>query len=288
MVAAEVLVPAQETPKFDVMCDVPAQMWEGVNAKVETFLASPRSAGLVEHLANLAQVNPAVRDQLRQRAEVVAALKREGHRLWASVDTTDTRQAKSALEVMGDVLSILPEFRDELEPIADGQVNAVLSFVQAEINSGKNAGVAFRVPVPFDFFATTLISLMRLLPKQRQLVRYFLDDREFKRVMDTRIGEELAAGPEWNSFLVLAEASLLYPEHAQQYKEKAAAYWGAVKQEIATSGPKSNIFIQPSDVVWAAHLLGADRAYIDSNGDLKIEQTQQLEKAAELPTRLMA
>lgn len=285
--AAEVLLPAQKTPQFDLMRDVPPETWEGVTKKVENLISNSRAGGLIEDLGILSQINPVVRDQLRQRVEFVTALKQAAHQQWDRRATFDTRQLKGSIQMLGDCLSILPELRDELGLISDEQLQAVLSFLKEEMISGKGKDYMADTEIPFRFSAGSLMAIFRLLPNKRTLVRGVLDDEEFKKGLDTRINNELAKGVDWNSFLVLADASLLYPDRADWYKQQAAAYWGAVKQEIAISGPKFNLMIKPSYLLWAAKVLAADRAFIDHNGDLHCEYSRPIMETTELPPRLV-
>lgn len=272
---------------FDFRSDVPHETWENVARQVVRFLDNPKATGVIEDLAILVEVNPAVQAQLKQDPLFIAALKDQVQVKWAKFETSETIKQKFVLQELGGWLSILPELRDELEPPSEHQCKGILNLVKEELVSGKANMYGFDTLIPFHFSATTIISMLRLLPDQTDQVREALDNLEYQRRFDARLDTLLAQEEGWGRFLDLADASFLYPDRADKYKQRVAPYWSAVKKEVKSFGPKLNVYIKSAYLIWAASVFGADRAYIDSKGDLQRESIKPPRKQPTLPNRFV-
>lgn len=273
---------------FDLRRDVPQAMWEKVASKMQEFLETPKATGILDGLAILAEINPVVQTQLQHDPLFMEALRQVAKARWLTFGSADRINRKFILQDLGNWLPLLPEFRQELEPLSDLQLGDILNSVKEELITGKSLSIsALMLPTSFHIPAQLMVSLLRLFPDQAEQVRKVLDDPEFKTRFDARMSELLLHEKGWGKFLDLVDASFLYPDQADHYKQSAQPYWGDVKQEIKNSGPKLSISIRSEHLLWAAHVFGADKAYLDSKGELHVEYAKPLTQGVELPPRLM-
>lgn len=141
----------------------------------------------------------------------------------------------------------------------------------------------------FDFdsnHAQMLIHLMQVLPERQTEIRVALDAPEFK----TRFEEGLKKA--WGSkskpeerYRLLAQAAVIYSTDFSTYKARAAEYWPAVQIDLKRLSNASEFAVE---MVWAAAVLNAPSAEIDSQGKLDLGQRPALQRSAALPDRLVA
>lgn len=279
--ATEVLTTEQPTVQFDLLRDVPPEIWAGNPDQVAAFpLDLYTRIGRITPVGELAELRPEVSSLLKQDPQVEARIKLWAKSVWPSVlgsgysYPNDTR-----LGELIPLLSVFPELRSELPEPTDDQVR---SMIRQAVKPRADLG---NPEFEYQGGAKYFINLLKLFPERRAEFVRVLESSEFKTKFESALAEQLSKGEfDAQKFVYLAQAAVLYPADAAGYKSLAQPFWPEIKRLIQSR----SLSMLNLDIIWAAAVLSADTAEINRQGNLELTQQSKLGHTQSMPERLVA
>lgn len=276
--AVEILTTEQPTVQFDLLRDVPPEVWDRHSAQVAAFTQGQHiEISRIIPPAQLAELRPDSARLLKEDLQVEMRVKEWAKAVWPFVlGSKGTGLNQPRLAEVVEFLNVFPELRSELPRPTNDQFRLILKRAVKPSADLRDPKFKFREGVPY------FMNLLRAFPERQTEVRAVLDNSDFKAQFEQGLVEILGNKQEFViiKFTALAKACVLYPSEANRFKVLAKPFWPTVKRFIQAKP-------DGAEGIWAAVVLSADNAQINQSGNLELEQHSKSKLVQALPDRFM-